>query len=499
MRKITRLLALLVCAALPATAWPQTVMAPAGMRGAGLVTPAGRAFLFSLNFHLDQAALRFGTLSAGSLPQTGTIAAYAREAEVARYLGKAALATTPQAVGPSIPAQAARFAAQALADPAARPRTLAFLRAQGALGAEAAEKIEALSPKPEALESIRRLADDLLAASGGGSGNHLERFFSGGEESLGNERNASGPVLTDPEAFASYAERRFHPGLLRSGAAVAYKKASHPAVEAVPGDKELSDEVALSPLTNPERERLVVELFRQAGAQASEIRLQDSGRGRNNIIVVKKGRSDRVVVVGGHHDKVSVGAGTIDNWTGATMVINLYQAMRDLDTEATYVFIAFAREEEGLLGSSRYVDGLSKDQRSKIDAMINLDTLGVDGTFSWKNNSTRSLLDLIAKTAGEERLDLVETVLYGGDADSSSFRRVGIAAMTVFGASDAVIWDIIHSANDNFAAFSLPNYKNAYLLTLALLKRMDHGPVRAGLAALASAASRLAARLIGRG
>ena len=276
MRKTTRLLALLICAALPATAWPQTVMAPAGLRPAGpAMTPAGRAFLFSLNFHLDQAAQRFGTLSAGSLPSAGIIAGSAREAEVARYLGRAALATVPQAAGPSIPAQAARFAAAALADPAARPRALAFLREQGALGVEAADKIEALSPKPEALESIRRLAEDLKAASAGGPGNRLESFFSGGDGSLEQERNASGPVFTGPEAFASYAERRFHPGLLRSGAAVAYKKAPRPAVEAVPGDKELSDEVALSPLTNPERERLVVELFRQAGAQASEIQLQN--------------------------------------------------------------------------------------------------------------------------------------------------------------------------------------------------------------------------------
>ncbi|MEK7746008.1 MAG: hypothetical protein AAB576_05025, partial [Elusimicrobiota bacterium] len=138
MRKLSRVLSLLICAALPATAWPQTVMAPSGMRGAGLVTPAGRAFLFSLNYHLDQAALKIGVVSAGSLPLAGTIAGSAREAEVARYLGRAALATVPQAAGPSIPAQAARFAAQALADPAARPRAVAFLRAQGEMGAEAA-------------------------------------------------------------------------------------------------------------------------------------------------------------------------------------------------------------------------------------------------------------------------------------------------------------------------------------------------------------------------
>lgn len=42
------------------------------------------------------------------------------------------------------------------------------------------------------------------------------------------------------------------------------------------------------------------------------------------------------------------GHGTIDNWTGATMAVNLYQAMQDADTEATYIFMAFGRENDGL-------------------------------------------------------------------------------------------------------------------------------------------------------
>jgi Zn-dependent M28 family amino/carboxypeptidase len=157
--------------------------------------------------------------------------------------------------------------------------------------------------------------------------------------------------------------------------------------------------------------------------------------------------------------------------------------MRDLDTEATYVFAAFAREEEGLLGSEAYVRSLSKAQREKIDSMVNLDTLAVDGTYSWKNNSTQSLLDLVAETAAREKLAHSAEHLDGGDADSSTFRKAGIAAMTLFGASQEVIFDIIHTVRDTMAVFSLPHYKNAYLLTLALLKALDRNPV-AGLTAV---------------
>jgi hypothetical protein len=45
--------------------------------------------------------------------------------------------------------------------------------------------------------------------------------------------------------------------------------------------------------------------------------------------------------------------------------------------------------------------------------------------------------------------------------------------MTIFGASPEVIWDILHSENDNMGAFSLPHYVNATKLTLALLQALD--------------------------
>jgi len=243
-----------------------------------------------------------------------------------------------------------------------------------------------------------------------------------------------------------------------------------------PSDGELNDEVRMSPKENAERERVIRELFLQAGARAEDIRVQDIGRGKHNFIVVKPGRTDRIIVVGGHHDKVSAGQGTIDNWTGATMVANLYQQLRDQDTEHTYVFIAFGREEEGLLGSEAYVRGLNRGDLSKIDNMVNLDTLGVDGTYSWKNNSDANLLQEFREVADREKLDLTEMYLDGGDADSSSFRKAGVRAITIFGASPDVIFDIIHSSRDNFGVFNLKHYVNSFELTAAALLSLDKKP-----------------------
>jgi hypothetical protein len=266
----------------------------------------------------------------------------------------------------------------------------------------------------------------------------------------------------DIESFALDAWRR-----LGSPSLIQKKKI---APERMPGDGELSGDVNRMPSENALRMQRVKELFEGEGAAVRE---QDIGAGQKNFIVTKPGKSGRVIVIGGHYDKVDVGQGTIDNATGVMMVVQLYRLLKDIPTDHTLVFIGFGREEEGLVGSGKYVGSLSREERSAIDAMINLDTLGVDGTFSWKNNSDRSLLDAIKAVAKRENYNLTEQKLWGGDADSTSFRRAGIKAMTVFGASPDVIFEIIHSERDNFSSFSLEHYKNAFLLVGALVRQLD--------------------------
>jgi hypothetical protein len=305
----------------------------------------------------------------------------------------------------------------------------------------------------------------------------LDAAFTGARSNGGADPT---PVqAADPAGFLDYAQKLFHPGLEEGGAAVVYRKPGIRPEGAATGE-DVANELKICPLTNLEREQAVIRLFERAGADPRDIRTQDAGLGRRNIYVVKKGKTDRVVVVGGHHDKVEgdEGMGVIDNWTGATMTVNLYQALKDVETDATYVFISFAREEEGLIGSKKWVKSLSKEARGKITAMVNLDTLGVDGTYSWKNNSTKTLLKMLLDVARKENRSVEEVNFWGGDADSSSFRDADIPAMTLFGASLDIIFDVIHGAGDSLRVVSIPHYMNAYLLSLALLKRLDSVPAQ---------------------
>lgn len=470
---LARILAVLLAAAQPVPA--QTFRATPSQTPAGAGIPAGPAALPSfllgaIDRHIAGAELRLSpALPSVALPearpQQGAQAA-------AAYLTRAALAA-PLAPGHKsyvTSAQGAAVVARALGDASARTALTAALREHGEQGGALAARLEALAERAGAAPELKAAAKDLAGASPEGLPSRLAGLFDG----------ARG--IEGPEAFASRAERLFAAGRLAPGQRLAVAKGAasqgRARPEGVPTDEDLNKTVALSPLTNPERERVIAELFKAAGAKPEEVKTQDTGRGTHNIMVVKKGRTDRVIVVGGHHDKVHEGAGTIDNWTGATMVVNLYQAMRELDTDATFVFIAFSREEEGLVGSDKYVESLTREQLKKIDAMINLDTLGVDSTLSWKNGSDKVLLARALETARRTGRDLKETVLHGGDSDHTSFRRAGVLGIMFFGATVDVLWDIIHSANDTIASFSLPHYVNAYRLTLEYLKDLDAKPAR---------------------
>ena len=303
----------------------------------------------------------------------------------------------------------------------------------------------------------------------------------------------------DFAGFAKKGAQAFYEGTLADGeyGAVVELPPSIRPLGVLPEPGEMRRRMELPTLTNPQREEKGIELYQLAGAGAEIVDVkegqplsldrghvilrQDAGRNRHNLIVVKPGRkNDKIIVVGAHHDKVARGEGKIDNWGGATLMANLYQAMKDVDTDATYVFVMFAREEEGLLGSEAFVKSLSPQQRAKVKAMLNVDSVGVDGTFTWKNGggwwgknqSSEWLLALVDRVAKAARLDHKAAELNGGDADSSSFKN-WTHATTMYGASQEVIFDIIHSDNDNMTHFNLDHYVNTAKLAFEVLKELD--------------------------
>jgi Zn-dependent M28 family amino/carboxypeptidase len=104
-----------------------------------------------------------------------------------------------------------------------------------------------------------------------------------------------------------------------------------------------------------------------------------------NVIAVRPathpGPDSRAIVIGAHLDCVTDGTGADDNGSGVAVMLAAAEALADLDTVHTLVFVAFGSEEIGQRGSRAYVDGLSDADVADILVMFNVDTVGIGDTF----------------------------------------------------------------------------------------------------------------------
>lgn len=74
-----------------------------------------------------------------------------------------------------------------------------------------------------------------------------------------------------------------------------------------------------------------------------------------NVICKLTGSTDKTIIVGAHFDHVAAGDGVADNWSGASLLPSLYEALKVKPRKHTYIFIGFSDEERGEIGSRFYV------------------------------------------------------------------------------------------------------------------------------------------------
>ncbi len=88
------------------------------------------------------------------------------------------------------------------------------------------------------------------------------------------------------------------------------------------------------------------------------------------------------LIVGAHMDCVTAGTGADDNASGVAVMLATAEALADVPSAYTLVFVAFGSEEVGELGSQHYVETLDEAERARMVAMFNVDTVGV-GDFAY--------------------------------------------------------------------------------------------------------------------
>jgi hypothetical protein len=163
-----------------------------------------------------------------------------------------------------------------------------------------------------------------------------------------------------------------------------------------------------------------------------------------NVVATVEGttKPDRVIVVGGHYDSVVYGSGTNpavwapgadDNATGTVAALEMARIIAQNPLPVTVMFVPFAQEEQGLVGSYSFAQYLY-DQGTNLELMFNFDMIAhnpdsITDVALLGDPNLAVYLDLISDIA--EAYTNLETHYWGqtSSSDNYSFYQWGFNAI----------------------------------------------------------------------
>ncbi len=246
---------------------------------------------------------------------------------------------------------------------------------------------------------------------------------------------------------------------------------------------------------NREREAVLRELFTEAGCGPGTLReIPVKHEKAPNVLCILPGSTDSLIVVGAHFDHVSEGDGVVDNWSGASLLPSLLQSTAIEPRKHTYIFIGFTGEEDGLVGSEAYAESLTKEERAKIKAMVDIDSIGLSFTRVWVTRSDKNLTMELARMSQLLKLSVAEEdadqlvgsaapppplrpgrmprVRRGPAADSFSFESYKIPVLMIHSLTRETL-PVLHSSKDTLSAIHLDDYYDTYKLLVGYLADLD--------------------------
>ena len=191
--------------------------------------------------------------------------------------------------------------------------------------------------------------------------------------------------------------------------------------------------------------------FAQGGALAqpgSTARVSVVNHPQNNVIAELKGTNDdNVVMAGAHLDSVPAGPGINDNGSGSAVLLELAQQIAKVKPQNTLRFAWWGAEEEGLVGSTAYVAGLSQAEKDRIALYMNFDMVGSPNYIFMVYDADESTFDAPAGVTippGSSQIEDVfesfytlrsepyDDTAFDGRSDYQAFINNGIPAAGLF-------------------------------------------------------------------
>jgi aminopeptidase YwaD len=116
-----------------------------------------------------------------------------------------------------------------------------------------------------------------------------------------------------------------------------------------------------------------------SASQMSEQTYTYNATSNKNLVVTKIGTvyPNIFVIIDGHYDTLN-GTGTNDNGSGIACILETARLLQNVPTEYSIKFINFSCEEDGLIGSQRYVSQIVNSTTPKLNIrlVLNIDEVG---------------------------------------------------------------------------------------------------------------------------
>ncbi|PIF45768.1 aminopeptidase YwaD [Chryseobacterium sp. 52] len=184
-----------------------------------------------------------------------------------------------------------------------------------------------------------------------------------------------------------------------------------------------------------------------------------------NLVITKTGTlyPNKFVIICGHFDSIN-GPGVNDNGSGTSIILEAARILRNVPTEYSIKFIHFSGEEQGLRGSTHYVNNVAYQNGTRvldIKLVFNLDQVG--GVMGNNNNTVYCDQDQAGPTSNNAAAAAVTqelrncTTLYSPlqtavdpaeDTDYIPFERKG---EIITGFFERIRSTYPHTINDTFA------------------------------------------------
>ena len=210
--------------------------------------------------------------------------------------------------------------------------------------------------------------------------------------------------------------------------------------------------------------------------------------------IVMKGRRQNMDGEGSSpEDNQELAPGVNDNGSGVAAILELARVLSQYEFEKTIVFIAFAAEEVGLLGSRDYAKR-AKDQHHLIEAVLNNDIIGNDEAGNGRaasnvvrvfsdgpeDSKSRSVARYVKEIAERYVPSMHANLVFRADrfgrgGDHTPFHQAGFGAVRFTTASEN--YSHQHSITDTFENVSVPYNTRVARMNAAVLATLANAPV----------------------